>query len=65
MKPFTIISALLLLLIAAAHAYRAYTGIDITLSGANLAVTHVPVWASWVCTAVTAILGIMLFVERK
>lgn len=60
MKPFTIISALLLLLIAAAHAYRAYIGLDVVVG-----TFHVPVVASWVCTAVTAILGIMLFVERK
>jgi hypothetical protein len=59
-KPFTIISALVLLLIAVAHAYRAYYGIDV------LVAHHaIPIMASWVCAAVTAILGIMLFVERK
>ena len=58
-KPFTIISALLLLLIAAAHAYRAYAGIDVVVG-----THHIPIVASWVCTAVAAILGIMLFVER-
>ncbi len=59
MKLFTIIAALLLLVIAAAHAYRAYAGIDLVVA------SHViPIWASWVCAAVTAILGLMLFVER-
>jgi hypothetical protein len=58
-KPFTIIAALLLLVIAAAHGYRAYYGIDVVVAG-----HMIPIWASWVCTAVTAILGIMLFVER-
>ena len=60
MKPFTIISALLLLLIAAAHVYRAYYGIDV------LVAHHaIPIVASWIAAAVCAILGIMLFVERK
>ncbi|HEY0282149.1 MAG TPA: hypothetical protein VGC27_05960 [Rhizomicrobium sp.] len=57
-KPFTIISALLLLAIAAAHAYRAYYGIDVLVAG-----HAIPIWASWVSTAVAAVLGIMLFVE--
>ena len=58
-KPFTIISALLLLLVAAAHAYRAYAGLDFVFG-----TFHPPIMASWVIAAVTAILGIMLFVER-
>ena len=59
MKPFTLISALLLLLVAAAHAYRAYAGLDFSFG-----TMHAPIMASWVIAAVTAILGIMLFVER-
>jgi hypothetical protein len=62
-KPFTIISALLLLLIAAAHAYRAYSGYDITVALSATEHIMVPIWASWVCAAVLAFLGIMLFVE--
>jgi len=58
-KPFTIISALLLLLIAACHAYRAYAGLDLIIAG-----HAIPIVASWVAAAVCAILGIMLFVER-
>ncbi len=59
MKPFTVIAALLLLVVAAAHAYRAYAGLDLVVA------SHViPVWVSWACAAVTAFLGIMLFVER-
>ena len=58
MKVFTIISAVVFLLIAAAHAYRAYAGLDVVVAG------HViPVLASWICAGVTAFLGIMLFVE--
>ncbi|MGC9954760.1 MAG: hypothetical protein ABSD21_10830 [Rhizomicrobium sp.] len=59
MKPFTIISAILFLLIAACHAYRAYAGIDFIFG-----TFHVPIVASWVAAAVTAFLGLMLFVER-
>ena len=57
-KPFTIISALFLLVIAAGHAYRAYAGLDLVVA------SHViPIYASWIATAVCAVLGIMLFVE--
>jgi uncharacterized integral membrane protein len=58
-KPFTVITALLLLLIAAAHAYRAYAGLDFVFGS-----FHPPIMASWIVAAVAAILGIMLFVER-
>lgn len=60
MKPFTIISALLFFVIAAAHAYRAYEKLAVTVGTLNM-----PVEASWVCAAVTLVLGIMLLVERK
>lgn len=50
-----VVSALLLLLIAAAHAYRAYAGISIAVAGHEL-----PIVASWVCTGVTGLLGILL-----
>lgn len=60
MKPFTIISALLFFVIAAGHAYRAYVGMPVTVGDFEL-----PIVASLVCAAVTFILGIMLFVERK
>jgi hypothetical protein len=57
-KVFTILTALLLFLIAAAHGYRAYTGMEVIVA------QHIiPIWMSWVCTAVTAFLGLMLFVE--
>ncbi|MGA7675873.1 MAG: hypothetical protein WCA78_12620 [Rhizomicrobium sp.] len=58
-KPFTVIAALFLLVVAAAHAYRAYAGLDLVVAG-----HAIPIVVSWVCAAVTAILGIMLFVER-
>ncbi len=55
-----IVSALVFLLIAAAHAYRAYAGIDVTVA------QHVvPVMASWVCAGVTALLGILILVFAR
>jgi hypothetical protein len=50
-----VVSALLFLVIAAAHAYRAYAGIE-------LSVAHhaVPIMCSWVCAGVTGLLGILL-----
>jgi hypothetical protein len=50
-----VVSALLFLVIAAAHAYRAYTGIEIS-------VAHhlVPIMCSWACAGVTGLLGILL-----
>ena len=59
MKPFTIIAALFLLVVAAAHAYRAYYGLNLIVAGHDI-----PILVSWIATAVCAILGIMLFVER-
>ena len=61
MKSFIIIlSALLFLVIAVAHAYRAYTGIHVVVA------THeIPILASWICAGVTAVLGIGLLFSRK
>ncbi len=59
-KSFTTIAAILLLLIAAAHLARAVTGIAVTVDG-----FAIPVWASWVAAGVTAILGIMVFAEKR
>ena len=60
MKPFTIIAALLFLLVAAAHAYRLYMGWPITIHGQTF-----PVWGSYLGIAVAAFLAIMLFVEAR
>ncbi|MDE2113050.1 MAG: hypothetical protein KGJ79_18085 [Alphaproteobacteria bacterium] len=58
MKLVTVLAAALLLTIAAAHGYRAYTDLEIT-------VAHhvVPIWASWVCAGVLGFLGLMLLVQ--
>ena len=59
MKPFTIIAAILLLLVAACHAYRAYAGLAFVFGTFS-----VPIVASWVIAAVLAFIALMLFVER-
>jgi hypothetical protein len=60
MKPFTTITALLLLLGAAIHAYRLYMGIPVTF-GAH----HIPMWASYLGVAIPAFFALMLFVEAR
>lgn len=50
-----IISALVFLVIAAAHAYRAYSGVDMTV-----AQHAVPIMVSWVCAGVAGLLAILL-----
>ncbi len=61
MKSFVIVlSALLFLVIAAAHAYRAYAGIHILVG-----TYEVPMMVSWICAGVTAVLGILLLFSRK
>lgn len=58
MKFFTILTAILLFVVAAAHGYRAYAGWELTIAH------HlIPIWASWVCAGVLAFLGLMLLIE--
>jgi len=59
-RPFTIIAALLLLFVAAAHLYRAYLGINFTVDGQT-----VPMMVSYVAAAVTGIVGLLTLVELK
>jgi hypothetical protein len=60
MKPFTLIAAIIFFVVAAAHAYRAYAGFDVTLEG-----HAIPLWASYVAAAISALLGIMLIGESR
>jgi len=61
MKPFTFLAGLVLLLAAAAHAYRLYTH-DVTITVAG----HlVPLWFSWPAGIIALILGMMVFVEAR
>ena len=59
-KPFTMIAALLLLIVAGVHAYRLATGMAVSVQG-----SAVPMIASWIGVAVAGILGAMLLVEAK
>jgi len=60
-KSFVVVlSALLFLLIAAAHVYRAYAHIDVVVAG-----HAIPIMASWICAGVTGLLGLLLLVVRK
>lgn len=60
MKPFTTIAALLFLVVAAAHAYRAYMGWAIVAGPYN-----VPLWVSYGGVIIPLILAIMLFREAR
>ena len=51
-KPFTIIGAIVLLVVAAAHAYRLYAGLPVVVGGHDI-----PMDASWIAAAVAALLG--------
>lgn len=57
---FVVVSALLFLVLAAAHAYRAYKGIPVMID-----TFAVPVLASWICTGVTAVLGLGLLIFAR
>lgn len=60
-KPFTLLAGLVLLLAAAAHAYRLYTS-DVVITVAGHAV---PLWMSWPAGIVALFLGLMVFVEAR
>jgi len=59
-KPFTVIAAIIFLIVAAAHAYRAYTGVTVVVDG-----HEVPMMASWIGGVIAALFGIMLLVESR
>ena len=60
MKPFTTIAAVVLLIVAAAHLYRAALSLSVTLGA-----WPVPMWISWVGAAGAGVLGVMLLVEAR
>jgi hypothetical protein len=57
-KPFTVITILLLLLIAAAHVARVYYGVAVVVGS-----HHIPMEVSYGGAAVSAFLAIMVLVE--
>ena len=59
-RPFTILAALLLLIVTLAQAARALTGAEVLIDGYSM-----PVMASWVAAAVAGFLSLMLFREAR
>jgi hypothetical protein len=59
-RPFTHIAAILLLIVAAAHAYRLFAYLDVVIGG-----YAVPLWISWLGLAVPGLLAVMLFAESR
>lgn len=57
-KRFTIIAAILLGVIAAAQAARAYYGLDVVVGS-----YHVPIALSWAAAAVAGLVAILAFRE--
>lgn len=60
MKPFTMLAALIFLVVAAAHAYRAYMGWAIVAGPYDI-----PMWVSYAGIVVPLILALMLFREAR
>jgi hypothetical protein len=60
MKPFTIIGALLFLLVAVAHAYRIYMGWAVVAGPYD-----VPMWVSYGGVVIPLILAFMLLREAR
>ena len=59
-KPFTFLAVLVLLIVAAAHAYRLYTSMAVTVGGHDVAL-----WVSWPGAIVAGLLGLMVLVESR
>ena len=60
-KTFTLLAAIVFLAVAAAHAYRIYAGLSVTVVGHY----DVPMWVSWAGVAVPAVLAVLLLSERR
>jgi hypothetical protein len=59
MKPFTVLTVLVLLAVAVIHLLRAVLGWEVTVDGGSL-----PMWVSWAAVVVAAVLAIGLWRER-
>ena len=59
-RPFTLIAALIFAIMAVVHVYRLATDFQIVVG------SHaIPIGVSWIATAVTALLAVMLFREAR
>ena len=59
-RPFTMLAAVIFLLMALVHVYRLIVGFDVSVGG-----THLPQSISWIALVVTALLAAMLFLEAR
>lgn len=59
-RPFTLIAAIIFLLMAGVHFYRLAVGLDITVGA-----TAVPMIVSWIGLVIAALLSVMLFKESR
>jgi len=59
-RPFTIVGAIVLLAVAAAHAVRIGAGVAVMIGSYN-----VPMVVSWVAAAITGFVGMMTIIELR
>ena len=59
-RPFTLLAAILLLVIAIAHLLRIVDGWQVTVAD-----SIVPLWVSWIALVVSGGLSVMLFREAR
>jgi hypothetical protein len=59
-RPFTIIGAIILLAVAAAHAVRIAAGASVIIGS-----YEVPMVASWIAATVAAFVGMMTIIELR
>jgi hypothetical protein len=59
-RPFTLLAAVIFLLIALAHLYRMVTHFQIIVGS-----HEIPMSASWIAIAITGVLAVMLFRESR
>jgi len=59
-RPFTMIAAILFLVVALAHAYRLMTGCEVTLGG-----SEIPQWISWIGLVIAGGISFGLFREAR
>jgi hypothetical protein len=61
MKPFTTLAALIFIVVATAHAWRALTGsVTVIVLGYTI-----PMWVSWPALAISLLFAVMLLRESR
>ena len=60
MRPFTMIGAVIFLMVAAAHLYRAFAELPVTIAD-----HEIPLMASWIAGGISGLLGVMMLVESR